>query len=203
MFEVPYGQDPYSAIGRYIRENITAIEDIIAVIDINGVETNELFLVDMQEDGYFVWESDWYEGEQNIALIDFFPVSEAINSSVQPDVPDTNVGDTISRQAAINALCKSGCDSTYCGVSCPDVMAIENLPSAQPEPHWTPCSEHTPDTPVRVQVQLKNEWIITAWYEEGDWYSVPMLYDGDDCWVTLDDVVAWMPLPEPWRGEES
>lgn len=77
MFEVPYGQDPYSAIGRYIRENINAIEDIIAVIDINGVETNELFMVDMQEDGYFVWKSDWYEGEQNIALIDFFPVSEA------------------------------------------------------------------------------------------------------------------------------
>lgn len=77
MFKVPYGQDPYSAIGRYIRENITAIEDIIAVIDIDGVETNELFLVDMQEDGYFVWKSDWYEGEQNIALIDFFPVSEA------------------------------------------------------------------------------------------------------------------------------
>lgn len=42
MFEVPYGQDPYSAIGRYIRENITTIEDIIAVIDINGVETNEI-----------------------------------------------------------------------------------------------------------------------------------------------------------------
>lgn len=37
----------------------------------------------------------------------------------------------IDEQAAINALCKAGCDSTYCGVSCPDVMAIENLPSAQ------------------------------------------------------------------------
>lgn len=107
MFEVPYGQDPYSAIGKYIRENITAIEDIIAVIDINGVETNELFLVDMEEDGFFVWKSDWYEGEKKVVLIDFFPVSEAINSSAQPDVPDTNVGDTIYRETAIDAIKKS------------------------------------------------------------------------------------------------
>lgn len=101
MFEVPYGQDPYSAIGKYIRENITIIEDIIAVIEINGVETNELFMVDMKEDGFFIWESDWYEGEEKVVLIDFFPVSEAINSSAQPNVL---VGDTISRQAAIDAL---------------------------------------------------------------------------------------------------
>ena len=41
--------------------------------------------------------------------------------------------DTISRQAAIDALCKAGCNSDYCGVSCDDVRAIEALPSAQPE----------------------------------------------------------------------
>ena len=75
MFKVPDGEDPYSEIGKYIRNHITAIEDIIATIGIDGIQTNELFLVD--EDGDFVWESDWYEGEQNIALIDFFPVSEA------------------------------------------------------------------------------------------------------------------------------
>ena len=77
MLKVPYGQDAYSVIGKYIRDHITAIEDIIAVIEIDGITTNQLFMVDMQEDGYFVWKSDWYEGEQNIALIDFFPVSNA------------------------------------------------------------------------------------------------------------------------------
>ena len=77
MLKVPNGQDPYNVIGQYIQNHITAIEDIIAVIEIDGITTNQLFMVDMQEDGYFVWKSDWYEGEQNIALIDFFPVSEA------------------------------------------------------------------------------------------------------------------------------
>ena len=43
------------------------------------------------------------------------------------------MNDTISRQAAIDAICKAGCGSGYCGISCDDVKAIEQLPSAQPE----------------------------------------------------------------------
>ena len=75
--KVPNGQDPYDVIGQYIQNHIKVIEDIIATIEIDGVRTNELFMVDWEEDGGFVWKSDWYEGEQNIALIDFFPVSDA------------------------------------------------------------------------------------------------------------------------------
>ena len=138
MFEVPYGQDPYSAIGRYIRENITTIEDIIAVIDINGVETNELFMVDMEEDGYFIWKSDWYEGEENVVLIDFFPVSEAINSSAKPNVLDTNVGDMVSRQAAIDEIRK-------CRFTVDAIEKIRALPSAQPETHDKRTETHACD----------------------------------------------------------
>lgn len=78
MLKVPKGQNPYNVIGQYIRDHTAFIEDIIVTIEINGSRTNELFMVDMEEDGYFVWKSDWWEGEQNIALIDFFPVSDAI-----------------------------------------------------------------------------------------------------------------------------
>ena len=85
MVKVPYGQDPYSVIGKYIRDHITAIEDIIAVIEIDGITTSQLFMVDMKEENYFIWHSDWYEGEKDVALIDFFPVSEAINPSAQPE----------------------------------------------------------------------------------------------------------------------
>jgi len=35
---------------------------------------------------YFIWNNDWYEGEKDIALIDFFPVSEAINQSAQSKI---------------------------------------------------------------------------------------------------------------------
>ena len=41
--------------------------------------------------------------------------------------------DLISRQAAMDAICKAGCDSGYCGVSCKEHMVIKNLPSVQPE----------------------------------------------------------------------
>lgn len=85
MFKVPNGQNPYSTIGRYIRDNTTTIEDMIAVIEIDGVTINELLLVDMHEDGYFVWKSDWWEGEKDISLIDFFPVSDAQKPSAQPE----------------------------------------------------------------------------------------------------------------------
>ena len=43
------------------------------------------------------------------------------------------MSDLISRQAAIDAICKAGCGSGYCGVSCDDVKAIEQLQSVQPE----------------------------------------------------------------------
>jgi hypothetical protein len=85
MIKVPYGQDPYSVIGKYIRDHITAIEDIIAVIKIDDITTNQLFMADMNEENYFIWDNDWYEGEKDVALIDFFPVSEAINPSAQPE----------------------------------------------------------------------------------------------------------------------
>ena len=85
MLKVPYGQDPYSVIGKYIRDHITAIEDIIAVIEIDDITTNQLFMVDMNEENYFIWNNDWHEGEKDVALIDFFPVSEAINQSEQPE----------------------------------------------------------------------------------------------------------------------
>ena len=121
MFKVVDGKDPYTEIGEYIRNHITAIEDIIATIEIDGIKTNELFMVDVQEDGYFVWESDWYEGEKNIALIDFFPVSEAqrANQNVQS-------ADTISRQDAIDEIKK-------CRFVVDAIEKIRGLPSTHPE----------------------------------------------------------------------
>lgn len=154
MFEVPHGQDPYNAIGKYIRDHMNIIEDVIAVIEIDAVETNQLFMVDMHEDGYFIWKSDWYEGEEKVVLMDFFPVSEAINSS------------------------------------------------AQPEPQWIPVTKKAhPDLPIRVQVQMNNGWIITAYWDETDWFSVPD-WDEIGCPIEEDEyhkIIAWRELPEPYK----
>lgn len=82
MFKVPYGQDPYNVIGEYIKNHITVIEDIIVVIEIDDNIIKTLF---MAENGDLVWDNDWYEGEKNVVLIDFFPVSEATKPSTQPE----------------------------------------------------------------------------------------------------------------------
>lgn len=132
MFKVPNGQNPYSTIGKYIRDNTTAIEDMIAVIEIDGVTTNELLLVNMHGDEYFVWKSDWWEGEKDIALIDFFPVSDAQKPSAF--ATDINVGDkdTISRRAVIEEI------ERWLGYIDDDMVrrmqiGMKRLPSAQPE----------------------------------------------------------------------
>ena len=77
LVNVNKGQDAYSVIGNYILNHVAAIEDMIAVIQINGVIIKELYMVDVDADGYFYWKSDWWEGEEDVALLDFFPVSDA------------------------------------------------------------------------------------------------------------------------------
>ena len=68
----------YDEIGNYIKNHITVAEDIIATIEIDGRITNELFMVEIKDYLDFVWKSDWWEGENDVNLIDFFPVSEAV-----------------------------------------------------------------------------------------------------------------------------
>lgn len=61
----------------------------------------------------------------------YYTLSEAIKAL--SDVPDTNVGDPISRQAAIYTICiechDGACDEYPCG----EIKALEKLPSVQPE----------------------------------------------------------------------
>lgn len=133
MLKVPYGQDPYSVIGKYIRDHITAIEDMIAVIEIDGIATNQLFMVDWDEENCFIWKNDWYEGEEDVALTDFFPVSEATNQSAQPEPCE----DAVNRKDVINFLCDWICaPMVRCnesGNKCGCIRGIKALPSAQPE----------------------------------------------------------------------
>lgn len=75
-------------------------------------------------------------------------------------------------------------------------MAIKALEAQE----WIPVDKKShPDTPIRVQVQLDNGWIITAYYQENEWLSVP------DCGEPIEDrwIEAWRPLPEPYREDEE
>ena len=75
-------------------------------------------------------------------------------------------------------------------------MAVKALEAQE----WVPVNKKShPDTPIRVQVQLDNGWIITAYYEENEWLSVPDFGEPiQDKWIE-----AWRPLPEEYREDEE
>ena len=109
------------------------------------------------------------------------------------------MNDLISRQRAIDeimSLIEEPDDDFNEGVR-NSAVVIYQLPSAQP--HWIPCSERLPKYPFRVQIQLDNGWIITGYYSEEHWYTVP--HCGG--FLRNDEVEAWRELPRPYGGESE
>ena len=116
----------------------------------------------------------------------------------------------ISRQAAIEAVehitsSMSGCVNTdECHgmkrMQRQAVIELVNLPSAQPEPHWIPVSERLPSVRQSVILSTK-EWTGEGCYWETTEHHV--IWKGYRWNATYwdDEVIAWMPLPEPYRAE--
>lgn len=115
--------------------------------------------------------------------------------------------DLISRQAAIYAVTELVSSMSVCSSidECHGmkrmqgmvVRALDNMPSAQPEQQWIPCSE-TEDLP-------EHEVLCCDKYGEEliGWLSCE-----DDQWLCesdgemMYDPIAWREKPEPWREEE-
>lgn len=102
--------------------------------------------------------------------------------------------DSIIRQEAINALCKVGCGSGHCGVSCDDVKAIEQLPSAQ---QWIPVTERLPEVGRSVLLSVGKGLYTAEGFlkDDGTWAQYRWS-------ANLKNVDAWAEMPGPWKGEE-
>ena len=79
-------------------------------------------------------------------------------------------------------------------------------PSAQPEPQWTPCSERLPDN---YDYQLLTEEVHYTTGKIVRCVLIAYYDDEDDVWMSAEESpeaisypIAWMPLPEPYRGGE-
>ena len=74
--------------------------------------------------------------------------------------------------------------------------AFEVLETAGIE--WIPCSERLPEPNEVVLISVNGN-------VDADWIAVDNT--GYGCWYrTMKyaiDIDAWMPLPEPWKGEEE
>ena len=103
------------------------------------------------------------------------------------------------------------------------ISTLEEVPKAdRPQGEWIPCSERLPEDIRPVIVTWKNNdpesyyqyivgkhFIGTAHYHRGKWYwyssvTEDLLAEYGKCdseeFDEAIEVVAWMPLPEPWKG---
>jgi len=116
------------------------------------------------------------------------------------------MNDLIIRQAVIDAIDAvfpvDPMKSEYAqGIACGAALAktyVEQLPSAQPESQWIPCSERLPHYSETVIVSILDDTgDYNLNYTDVGWIT----HDGT--WIVDNDennmVTAWMPLPEPYK----
>lgn len=73
---------------------------------------------------------------------------------------------------------------------------IKQLPSA--EPRWIPVTERLPDK--------MGTYLVTLDYKEHGTGVMSLWFHNEEIGWDLrvaDEVTAWMPLPEPWKGEDD
>ena len=92
------------------------------------------------------------------------------------------------------------------------IKAIENMPSAQ---QWIPCSERLPDKEGEYLVTFNDKWhgprVRALWYgtpfdiiiDRDKWVFYCDHEYGFETFAPRKPIVAWMPLPEPYRGKTN
>ena len=76
---------------------------------------------------------------------------------------------------------------------CDDILEmIESQPTIEQEQRWIPCSERLPDNDEPVLIS-NSHGVTKAWWNGRFWSSIAV--------KKYKTVTAWMPLPEPYKGE--
>ena len=120
--------------------------------------------------------------------------------------------DCIYRQAAIDAL-----DKRFDSIPMEQTTEIlllrrdlRGLPSAQPEQRWIPCSEMLPEEDYWLGgsgKQFSEKVLVSIANHEDEDIFVDVTYTMDGEWMLAlpryCEIVAWMPLPEPYKDGEQ
>ena len=75
------------------------------------------------------------------------------------------------------------------------IVAVRKAFKALEEPHWIPVTERLPDVWANILFcDIDGDVYAGHRTRHGDFYPD---FDGDK----IKNVVAWMPMPAPWKGE--
>ena len=103
------------------------------------------------------------------------------------------MNDLISREAALSEIGRS----TFIGEA---YRKVRQIPIEKPEQRWIPVTERLPEDRTRVLVTIhtdyKGDKVRSSYYSGGYFCN-----DNGDCWRVGDEpLLAWMPIPEPYKG---
>ena len=84
--------------------------------------------------------------------------------------------------------------------------AIMSIPSVDRQQEWIPCSERLPRARESVLLAVNHKY--GDWVGEGCYWETT---DNHTIWKGYrwnatywdDEIIAWMPLPEPWKGADD
>lgn len=123
------------------------------------------------------------------------------------------ISNSLSRYCDVNDCIRGNCAKCYDALN----IAIEAL---EQEPKWIPISWHEITEEERIENGYPKDWVVyldctmpsdeqeilvttrygtvekDVCYEDGE-FSLDSGYD----WI--DDIIAWMPLPEPYKESET
>ena len=125
------------------------------------------------------------------------------------------MSDLITRQAAIDAINKAF-ERVFAwdGTGPLGDKVLENVPSAQPEPQWIPCSERMPEEHEWLGTKefgttISDEVYVTFENEKGERFCRHMSFQNGelssydqfymDTLFKGSKPIAWMPFPEPYK----
>lgn len=152
---------------------------------------NQILVYDSVDDSY-IWQNDWNEGQTDVEVLGYMILGDVDTTKVEP------CKDSISRDAVMK------CFKKWQPYMATRILGYEQelkeLPSVTPQhTRWIPVTERLPE---------KQGWYLVTDAAGGmrmTEYSFFVPQDGEmeEPYWDYTNVVAWMPLPSPYKVESE